>query len=103
VHRPAHADEAVLRLPDAPNLHIQLLKEDAPVEPQGPENQPVVFDARKCVARVPERYVISIDVICKSPGAVRERGVGGAPWVCCGWVHQVAQGSQMQQANQAAW
>lgn len=64
VHRPAHADDTIRGLPDTAHLHVQVLEKDAAVEPQAPENRPVVLHACKAVARVPEGYVITVDLIC---------------------------------------
>jgi len=76
VHGPAHADDPVRGLPDAANLHIQLLEEDAAMETQAPENGLVVLHAGEAVARVPEGDVITVDVICSITHAVVEAGSG---------------------------
>lgn len=78
VHGPSHADEPVLRLPDAAHLHVQLGEEDAPVEAQAPEDELVVLEPGKVVARVPKGYVVAVDVDCA--GSRRRPAALSAGW-----------------------
>ncbi len=56
-------DNALLRLPDALDLDVQLAEDKLARQPQGPEDGAVVLLATKGVARVLEYDVVPVDAI----------------------------------------